>query len=304
LFDALDTSNFLLEVMVLTIEFMLIFASIFFLILFGFLGVIILNYAVLLWENKKVDSLTNQIKNNPITDDILQRSNVTRNFTSVDLGSSITKNKAVQTVSNVYDRAIVTIKNQEYPGWLNKFFEEINHFRHNALKSISRFFKYLISLTKPVNKIETEKISEDLEQKKLSEIDELVDKVTATEPKFETQPLHQESTSTIRTLQIPIPQSQPKTQEISQNSLATLDMATNREPKSDKDMSMFEKLEARILDKLKGSGLNHYDIWLELGNLYEKYTEKEKAIEIYALVMKHSAGREKELARDKLIGLT
>jgi hypothetical protein len=70
------------------------------------------------------------------------------------------------------------------------------------------------------------------------------------------------------------------------------------------DRSLFEKVENRILEKLKTSGLNNYDIWLELGELYVKYDEKEKATEVFALVLKHTTDEhQKEQARNFLIGL-
>jgi hypothetical protein len=68
--------------------------------------------------------------------------------------------------------------------------------------------------------------------------------------------------------------------------------------------AVFEKLENRILEKLKKQGLNNYEIWLELGELYEKYNQREKALEVYALVLKHSEDDSKKIARNRLIGLS
>jgi hypothetical protein len=67
----------------------------------------------------------------------------------------------------------------------------------------------------------------------------------------------------------------------------------------------FAKLEHRILTQLQESGMQNYDIWLQLGQLYVKFDEAEKAKEVFALVLKHSpAGSKlKETARNGLIGL-
>ena len=86
---------------------------------------------------------------------------------------------------------------------------------------------------------------------------------------------------------------------------ATLSMVSGAdETGKSEEMGLFEKLENRILRRLQKSGMSDYDIWLELGDLYVKYNETKKAMEIYALVLKHSVNDiQKEKAMNKLIGL-
>jgi len=49
--------------------------------------------------------------------------------------------------------------------------------------------------------------------------------------------------------------------------------------------------------------LRDYNIWLQLGELYLKYDEPEKAKEIFALVLKQASGEAKEIARNHLLSL-
>lgn len=83
---------------------------------------------------------------------------------------------------------------------------------------------------------------------------------------------------------------------------ATLNIVTE---KTASTSSAFTKLEQRILTQLQDSGMQNYDIWLQLAQLYVKFDEAEKAKEVFALVLKHSpAGSKlKETARNGLIGL-
>lgn len=268
---------------------MLIFASLVFTIIFGFISVLCLNYSVFLWENKKVNDLTKQIKH---TDNqILQKSNVSRNFSSIDLSNNIGKTESLKVVGEFYNKTLVNIKNQDYPYWFLKLVREFNLFRTNIFGYLKRFISYLIHLTTPVHQ-------------------------TTVEPKNVEKELKPDFTSSknifedgeVEVLEV-YPNSQedeelPFSTQKNDSDLATISFIGTDSEKNEKDMNIFEKLESRILEKLKGVGLNHYDIWLELGNLYEKYDEKEKAMEIYALVLKHSSGKEKELARDRLIGLS
>ncbi len=73
--------------------------------------------------------------------------------------------------------------------------------------------------------------------------------------------------------------------------------------RNNKDEIQYEKIENSILKKLQETGLNNYNTWLELANHYQKYQENEKAKEIYAMVLKHAQGKEKEMAMNGLIAL-
>jgi tetratricopeptide (TPR) repeat protein len=286
---------------------MMIFISFLFAVVFAFLALLALNYSIYKWENQKVSDLTSQIK--PSGDTTLSTGgSFAKNFSSVDLGNTLQKSRAIQVAGNIYDRAIVTISNQDYPTWLTKIFEEINLFRKNAWKSLSRLFGYLLSLTKPASREEVNNFTAKSTQhaKKMEDIGQTIEKVN----KINTLPADQLDSDEVEFVSEAMVSEQIRDVDYKtpgadeDDDLATISFAGSATKKSNSDMTVFEKLEARILEKLKTSGFNNYDIWLELGNLYEKYDEKEKAGEIYALVLKHSEGREKDLARDKLIGLS
>ncbi|MEM1312436.1 MAG: hypothetical protein AAGF07_03155 [Patescibacteria group bacterium] len=275
---------------------MLIFISLVFVLIFTTIAILSLNYAIYTWENKKVSNLANQIK--PAKTNLSSGGSFAKNFSSLDLGSSMNKSKAIQAASNIYGRAMVSITNQDYPGWLNKFLEELKLFRKNAWKSTVRLFNYLLNLTKPVHAPEvevqpTEKSGEKIVQtNKIQESDSQdqesvkVDKEAA-----------KDSEEKVKDISYKPPKSKQT------DDLATISIAGKKSNTGD-NLSVFEKLENRIIYKLKSSGFEQYDIWLELGSLYEKYGEKDKASQVYAVVMKHSEGKEKDLARDKLIGLS
>ena len=71
----------------------------------------------------------------------------------------------------------------------------------------------------------------------------------------------------------------------------------------DEDLSLFEKAEKKLIQKLQDLGLNHWDLWLDLGDLYGKYDQKSKQKEIYTLILSKADGKEKELATYRLIGM-
>ncbi len=302
----------------------------------AFLCIISLNYSVYLWENKRVSNLASKIKAKHGYD-ILEKSNVSRSFTSLDLNSSLQRSRMAQVASSMYDRTIVSLTNKEYPDWFTNVITELENFRKNAWLSTKRFVRYLISLTKPVQKENLQPFTqEDLEkEKKQADIVELVDRVS--EGKLEIDPSEE---NLVDVLAHPIFNSDPAdgksdytnnfssgtskatssssgtnsnanshASSASSNSnssgggLATLSMASAGSDKDEKDMSVFEKTESRLLDKLKDSGLHNYDVWLELGRFYIKYEEPDKAKEVFSLVAKHSSGKEKEEAVNQLIAI-
>jgi hypothetical protein len=279
---------------------MLIFVSLVFVLVFSLLVVLTLNYAIYTWENKRVSNLASQIK--PTQANLSAGGSFAKNFSSVDLGSSLNKNKALQVAGSIYDRAVVTITKQDYPSWINKIREEFELFRKNAWKSLSRFFNYLIHLTKPVVKTEIE--IQPASKDKDPDNEELVnheENSAASEIQVKSTD-NDDDTEDEEIKDVDYEVAAPEKEK--DDNLATISFAATTSHKSAADMTIFERLETRILEKLKTSGFDHYDIWLELGSLYEKYDEREKASEVYAFVMKQSEGKEKDLARDKLIGLS
>jgi len=254
------------------------FVSIFLSSLFAFTLILMLNYLTFKWENERVNALASKV-NRINNDSILNKTEIQREFLAVDF-------KGFQKELKGRSRSLMIVNYDEYPEWFKKIILTSNKFRKNTFKSTTEFFGYLISLAQPA-KTELTKAEEKVAKEKKEEINNLVNKVAKDNPHF------QEKTNTL--LSLPYTPQKKKTKPG-----ATLDLVANIQSN---DSSQFEKMEARILQKLKNSGLDSYNIWLELGDLYIKYDQPEKAKEIYALVLKHSQDNQKEMARNKLIGI-
>jgi len=297
---------------------MIVIWSILSFLFFALFAILALNYGFYEWEEKRVNELAQKIKPQEERNSILFKSSSSREFTSFDLGS-VAKSKPAKVMQNVYDKTLILLQEQKYPDWLTKIAEELNNIRKNFWQTLHRFIKYLISLTKPANTIQEakendEKMMKDSSknEKKLRELDQTIEKVAQLAAISDLKiPLLQSSNTNQNTSALPSSNSfsshaLPAKATVSVDTdqqVATIGIVPSGDKKSEIDMSLFERLEARILAKLKEKGLGRYSIWLELGDLYLKFGDTEKAREVFALVLKHSEGDEKEFARNRLIGL-
>lgn len=260
----------------------------------------IINYLVISWESEKVDALTSKIKHtNNSENSILYKSDVSREFTSLDLMKA--SKASLKSASNIYDRTLVKITSQEYPDWISKLFTQVDRLSKNTWQTLSSWFKYLVSLTKPSSEeTKYDKVKAFREKRNIAEIEDFVDKVV------EENNLTQNTALAIVEKEEEQEDSiEGKTNSKIENNTATLNLASSTSKNGEnKDNGVFERLENRILQKMKDVGLGNYDLWLELGQLYLKYGEKEKAVEVFALVLKHTQNEsQKDLARNQLIGL-
>ena len=260
----------------------------------------IINYLVISWESEKVDALTSKIKHtNNSESSILYKSDVSREFTSLDLMKA--SKASLKSASNIYDRTLVKITSQEYPDWISKLFTQVDRLSKNTWQTLSSWFKYLVSLTKPSSEeTKYDKVKAFREKRNIAEIEDFVDKVV------EENNLTQNTALAIVEKEEEQEDSiEGKTNSKIENNTATLNLASSTSKNGEnKDNGVFERLENRILQKMKDVGLGNYDLWLELGQLYLKYGEKEKAVEVFALVLKHTQNEsQKDLARNQLIGL-
>jgi hypothetical protein len=233
-----------------------------------------LNYSVIHWEENKILSLSrkNRAKNH---------------FTgSVD---NVTTNKpsSVQSI-------LSSISNQQnYSDMKQSFNSSIK--KNAAFAKTKQFFAQVIELSKPVKKISSEFVEVDYKKPQGT------DSVTT-----EKQQIPVEIRSDFEAKTIKSEPRQGYTKQVPKSEIledATIGLAPNKDSKNE-ELGMFEKLEARLYEKLKQSGMSNYDIWLELGDLYHKYDDNKKALEIYALVSKHSKDElQRKIAVNKLIGL-
>lgn len=230
------------------------------------------------FENRRISEIAQEIKS---TNEISIKSKGSLGF---DLQSSINKSKAAAT--KIYDRTVKGIRNTNYNDWLaqiENFFKDI---RTNTFATLNKIFKYFIHLTSPVESVKIDE-KEEKSDKKAQNIKEIKKNV------------HKTHQNTVQKEDII---SQQSSELISQE--PTLSMAKDKKPFENKNKNaIFTRLEERILKKLNTNGMEDYASWLELGQLYIEFNQLEKAKQIFALVMKHSDGKERDRAKDALIGI-
>jgi hypothetical protein len=270
----------------------IIFISIFLIIFFFFILLVSLNYIVYNWEDSKIKMLvtheTNK-KNESITQDSKKYfKDIATNTQNL---INITTSKSVKVFGKLYNQAIVKMPNNIYnKPYKNKQYKE---YMRSFILSTKKFFLYIISLTRPAT-IESDKFIEHSN-------DIIYDKKTG-QTEYETTEIPDTKT-VIKNENVSSKEEKNETQK-NIKEVATIGMTSKLTDTNNDELSAFENLENRIVSKLKESGMSNYDIWLELGDLYLKYNENKKAMEVYALVLKHSKNeKHKELARNGLIGM-
>lgn len=264
------------------------------LLFFSGLAVLILNYAVYLFENERLNDLTSKIKPNHTGSDVMSK-RADRGFTSRDMGENFSKNKAIQPIQFQARGMTPTATAEQSGTWINLVTKFLHNLQHQFWSQLGRTWQNIFQLFKPINEYEKpeESITEIIKSEwnkeaEEEEISDLVEKVISQNEPPAGQTIHANLSSTSST-----------------NSGQTSSSKKRKDLEDDPERkALFEKLENRILNKLKDVGLNHFDLWLELGTLYEKYDQVEKAVEVYTMVLKNSKDKEKDFARDRIIALT
>jgi hypothetical protein len=290
----------------------LILISILLLLVFGFIGLITLGYAITMWEQKKLEDMAKNLHSKKVD----FAPNHKHKFSTVESNYSHDM-KPSQKVGHYLERSLVLVKNQDYQGWLNKTTTVVKKVSSN-LELYTKFAwnKFMQLITKDYSKGVNDN-NDFGRQEGAKQVDQTIDKINLINQKNEE---NSETATFVNTntlsgnldTDLDFVEHQNTSNKYQNNSSATLDIAsdhsksTQNNSQNDKKAKdeIYEKIEANILQRLKETGLSHYDIWLELGKHYEKYGENEKAIEIYSMVMKNSQGREKDIARDGLIALS
>jgi hypothetical protein len=279
---------------------------------FATLVVLSINYAIYLWESRRIDDLTKNIKPQGVTDP-LQQPSAHRGFTTRDVGGvaagkfqhlgspQISANSAIQKI-DTGNRYVMGTETDATPSWYRTLLRLINNIRFQFWPQLRRWFKSVKQLFQPVHHqdegelggvfepevITSQSSTEDVDaQDEQAEISDLVEKV-----------INQNQTRQII-------QTNPKQTTTQTDTAKDVDAGKAEQEEKDKadQKVLFEKLESRLLSKLQEVGLRHFDVWLELGKLYEKHQQPEKASEIYTMILKNSQGSEKDQARDRLISL-
>jgi len=240
---------------------------------------LILNYTVISWESKVLDRLGK--KNTDSVPDILSKSKAVYSPDNKDYSSDVLSQKKD---SNKVSRGLIKVYNSKYPIWFIKLNSEIIELRQNFVPTIRKWFSNFITLFKNRQKDQSphDILKSKVFQEEVSQVSEKITNQNALMILEEEQSKDLES-----------PTSKEK-------SVATLDIAN----KNNKSTNLvLEKMEKKILRKLQESGMSNYDLWLNLGEVYMQHNEKEKANQIFALVLKHATGKPKEIARNYLISM-
>lgn len=226
------------------------------------------SYAIWYYENQKILDLAKNIKDNNRSS-ILNTGMGKRGFSSFDLTASINRSKLL--AKDLAKATVIGLKTVKNSVSSSKVMDTLSA---KAKKTASGLGAGVASFVKPMEDIE--ELAPVLpEERYRQDVDKLIDNAVE-RPSF----------------------NPPK-----QAQNATLDMAAEKKNRQEDDMNIFDKLELRILNRLKESDMTNYEIWLELGNLYKKFNQNEKAKEVFALVLKHASDGNKERARNELIGL-
>jgi tetratricopeptide (TPR) repeat protein len=244
------------------------------------LSLLFINYSVYLWENKKIQDLTNKIKpsHKSENENILEKNQASRGFTSIDMGESMSKQRSISPI-NADERKVLFVDEDLQPKWLTQIITFFKRLRANFWIQLKNAFVYLINLAK-----NTETKSENKEEERL--ITEVIQKVKDIDEENDARDNSaKDSVSPSNQVVVINPKKNEEESELTQ---------------AEKNNELFEKMEDKLLKKLKEVGMNHFDIWLDLGKLYEDQKEPKKAKEIYQMVLKHATGKEQEIARNAL----
>ncbi len=266
--------------------------SFFTLLTFATIAVMCLHYAFYLYENRKIEDLTRKIQPRTTTD-VMQKTYADRGFTSRDMGENISKaTKSLQPI-HAETRRVMGMMTSSGGSWLQNLKIFFTNLRYQFWPQIKRLWENAISLLLPVHhdheeekqptteiipaNADTADFEDEVDRLKQEQINDLVEKVIS-----QTESEHHGTTFHTNAKVAP--------------KKPTLDDPEQK--------ILFEKLETKLLNRLKEVGLKHFDIWLQLGELYEKYEEYSKATEIYNMILKNSEGKEKDFARDRLIAIS
>ncbi len=266
----------------------LILISLFFIVLFGFLGALNLSYLIYNWEKNRVDEMTKNFMPQETNNIMANRAEYSSSIQTTDSTKFKKKMKIPKKIGDFYQSSMVVLREQDYKGWLDKFLFNVKKISSNLGLYSKYSFNYVMNLIKRKDDSITDS---EVELESVKDVQETVEKVKSMSKPSVTIVNRDDLIDITDEV---IDPKQPKN--------ATIDMVAD--DKTSKDRNIYNKLEDVILEKLKSNGMDCWPVWMELAAHYEKYKEFDKAIEIFAMVMKNSKGSEKNIAKDKLIALS
>jgi hypothetical protein len=267
----------------------LIIISLFFIILFGFLGALNLSYAIYKWEKNRVEEMTKNFVPQESNNLMAARAEYSSSIQTKDKTKFKKKMKVPKKIEDFYQSSMVVLSQQDYKGWLDKIVFNFKKITSNLGLYTKYSFNYVMNLIKKSD-------DSSIEEAKV-EVDNSVD-IQETIHKVKSISKNNPRVNEYEYINI----TEDKFDNSKQKN-ATIDMASD-DDKTKRDKNIYNQLEDLILDKLKTNGMDCWPVWMELAAHYEKYKEFDKAVEIFAMVMKNSKGSEKNIAKDKLIALS
>jgi hypothetical protein len=212
--------------------------------------------------------------------------------------------------TNAYDRTIYAVEKQNWEDWVDAVEKIYKMLKKDFLGTVKQFVMFLVNLSKPVEKDDLEsRMNRINQQKQQLDIDKMVDKLQENASKDQIyidspkiQQLPAKLSNTIPSSPILIQKQKILVLKPIKTEEDDFDMNTSEEEVS-VELTEFQKLEQRILQKLKEIGVGNYDLWLDLADLYVKNDLNIKAKEIYTYIAKNGDMQSKQKAVNGLIGL-
>jgi uncharacterized membrane protein (Fun14 family) len=264
-----------------------ILLSVFFVLLFVAITVFLLQYLVLSFESGKIQELAKNIKDKNGVQ-FFNKHIARRNFSAFDLNNSILRSR--QIAKTMYQQTVAKITKRNDDITLQNIAHNTTRSLKNTADATGSFFGNLAAnfkrLITPISQ------KDEVTDVKIQPIDWGVDEKLSQEEEYK------KDVTTMIIDESIISDKGGATIGVSSSDTSHLKTMT---PQA---QELFEKLENKIIEKLREGGMSNNDLWLELGDLYVKFDMKEKAKSIYALVLKHSEDKTKDIARNKLIGLS
>jgi pentatricopeptide repeat protein len=236
---------------------------------------------------------------------------------------------ALKSFNNAYNRTIFALEEQKFEDWIDAIEKIFKMLKKDFFGTIKKFVKFLFNLGKPMQKDDFETRMQKINaQKQVLDMEKMVEKISS-QPEQIT--LSSSSKDTTQTLKIGSnkeninikanPLINPNKNQSMQEAVSgvkktnlilikkqitedgEIKLVKETSQNINHELSVFEKAEQRILEKLATSGDGNYDIWNSLAQMYAKNNQPDKALEIYKYVSKHAQGKDKERAINQIIGL-
>lgn len=213
---------------------------------------------------------------------------------------------------NIKDRTLFAIEDQEFEDWLDAVEKIFKMLRKDFFGTLKGFFVFLINLSKP---LETEDFESRMARLNAQRQKMELDKMVSNLKDNQSTDVKRLETDQVQTLPSKVTKiSATGTAVISSRKIIVLkktndedfELTTDEVEETEEntiELTEFEKVEQRLLTKLRESGMDHYDLWLDLADLYVKNNAQDKARQVYTYVAKNSKDFIKQKAINGIIGL-